>query len=166
MRKVACAVLILTLTIFLINPLSSDARGRGQGGGEDHWDEGYWWVPLTTVIGGVVVIWAVAVWARHHEYYDTSPPVVIREQPPVHFQPSPSIQPSTAERLFIYPRKGQSQELQAKDTYECNSWAVGQTKYDPTQPPADISESQAFQKHADYNRAMTTCLDARGYTAK
>jgi hypothetical protein len=68
-----------------------------------------------------------------------------------------------AERLFVYPRKGQSQELQAKDTYECNSWAVGQTNYDPTQLPGGVS---SVQKRADYNKAMAACLDARGYTAK
>jgi hypothetical protein len=36
MKKVACAVLILTMAIFLINPLSSEARG-GHGSGGGHW---------------------------------------------------------------------------------------------------------------------------------
>jgi hypothetical protein len=40
---------------------------------------------------------------------------------------------------------------------------VGQTNYDPTQPPGGVS---SFQKGSDYNRAMSACLDARGYTAK
>ena len=151
MKKVACAVLILTLAIFLINPLPSDARG-GYGG---------WWVPWA-VIGGAAVLAPYYNEPYYSPYYYAPP----REQPPVYFQPAPSVQPSTAERLFIYPRKGQSKELQAKDRYECHSWAVGQINYDPTQPSADISESQAVQKHADYNRAMTACLDARGYTAK
>ncbi|UTF49137.1 glycine zipper domain-containing protein [Desulfomicrobium sp. ZS1] len=33
---------------------------------------------------------------------------------------------------FVYPQKGQSAEQQQKDEYECHTWAVQQTKYDPT----------------------------------
>ncbi|MGD0276238.1 MAG: hypothetical protein ABSB79_09315 [Syntrophales bacterium] len=76
-------------------------------------------------------------------------------------QPSSIEQPSM--QLFVYPRKGQSEKLQAKDRYECHRWAVGQTNYDPTQPAGGVP---SVQKGADYNRAMTACLDARGYTAK
>ena len=32
---------------------------------------------------------------------------------------------------FVYPQKGQSAEQQQKDEYECQSWAVQQTGYDP-----------------------------------
>ena len=34
--------------------------------------------------------------------------------------------------LFIYPSKGQSPEQQNQDRYECHTWAVQQTRYDPT----------------------------------
>jgi len=34
--------------------------------------------------------------------------------------------------LFIYPAKGQSQEQQDRDRYECHNWAVQQTGFDPT----------------------------------
>jgi hypothetical protein len=75
--------------------------------------------------------------------------------------------PAATSQLFIYPRKGQSKELQDKDRYECHSWTVGQTHYDPTQPPAGgMPEAQLNQMRADYNRAMGACLDARGYTVK
>jgi hypothetical protein len=73
---------------------------------------------------------------------------------------------TTTGQLFIYPRNGQSKELQAKDRYECHSWTVNQTHYDPTQPAGEMSEAQLNQMRADYNRAMSVCLDARGYTAK
>ena len=33
--------------------------------------------------------------------------------------------------MFIYPAKDQSQEQQDKDRYECHSWAVKQTGFDP-----------------------------------
>ncbi len=45
--------------------------------------------------------------------------------------------------LFIYPRMGQSQEQQDRDKFECHSWAVNQSGFDPmrrqtasTPPPA------------------------------
>lgn len=74
--------------------------------------------------------------------------------------------PVPAERLYIYPRLGQSEKQQSDDRYECHRWAVSQTHYDPTQPPGSASEPQSAQKRAEYNRAMGACLDARGYTVK
>ena len=73
--------------------------------------------------------------------------------------------PATAGQLFIYPRNGQNDKQQAKDRYECHSWAVKQTYYDPTQPTSGIPV-QLNQLRADYLRAMDACLDARGYTMK
>ena len=156
MKKVACAVVILTMVIFLISPLSSDARG-GYGGG--HWGGG-WWVPWA-VLGGA----AVLVPYFYAPYY-APPPEVIQEQPPVYFQPAPSVTPQSTERIFVYPRQGQSEELQAKDRYECHSWAVSQTHYDPTQPASGMPAAQLNQMRADYQRAMGACLDGRGYTMK
>ena len=182
MKKVACAVLILTMIIFLVNPLSSDARGGygggGHGGGSghsgsgywrgSHWVSGYWgwWAPLA-VIGGAAVL-APYYYSPYYDSYYNSPyyepqPVAIREQPPVYAQPAPS----SAGRIFVYPRQGQSKELQAKDRYECHSWAVGQIQYDPTQPSAgDMLEAKRNQMCADYQRAQSACLDGRGYTMK
>jgi hypothetical protein len=37
--------------------------------------------------------------------------------------------------MFAYPAKGQSQAQQNKDRYECHSWAVQQTGFDPSRPP-------------------------------
>lgn len=71
--------------------------------------------------------------------------------------------PQQPETLYIYPRKGQSEKKQADDKYDCHSWAVSQTSYDPTRPPGDTPSAQ---KYADYKRAMSACLDARGYTVK
>ena len=132
MKKVACAVLILAMVIFIINPLFSDARdgsrGGHRGGGGAH----------RAVRGGTAVL---APYYYPSYYYSTDayspdyapPPVVIQEQPPVYVQPAPSVPPSASERIFVYPRQGQSEELQAKDRYECHRWAVSQTHYDPTQ---------------------------------
>jgi spermidine/putrescine-binding protein len=34
--------------------------------------------------------------------------------------------------LYVYPLKNQNQEKQDRDRYECHSWAVQQTGYDPS----------------------------------
>jgi Family of unknown function (DUF6515) len=73
---------------------------------------------------------------------------------------------SPASDLFIYPKAGQSEEQQAKDRYECHSWAATQTGFDPTQPLGGVDESQAQSKREDYQRAMTACLEARSYSVK
>ncbi|MCB1693462.1 MAG: hypothetical protein KDI19_11905 [Pseudomonadales bacterium] len=67
---------------------------------------------------------------------------------------------ASAAELYIYPRNGQSEEQRDKDRYECHLWAKGQTNYDPSLPnqPADMAP--------DYRRAMSACLEGRGYTVK
>jgi hypothetical protein len=71
-----------------------------------------------------------------------------------------------ASDLFIYPKNGQSEDQQAKDKYECHSWAAGQSGFDPTQPLGGVAENQASAKRDDYQRAMQACLEARGYSVK
>ena len=71
------------------------------------------------------------------------------------------IQPGSDE-LFIYPKRGQTEEQQASDRYECHHWAVTQTGYDPTQP----TDAGSSDRYADYHRAMTACLEARDYSVK
>jgi len=165
MKKAACAVLILMMIIFLVNPLPSEARGG-------HW--GWWWAPWAVIGGAAVLAPYYAPYYYSPYYYPPyyySPyyapaPVVIREQPQVYAQPAPSAVPPSNGRLFVYARQGQSEELQAKDRYECHSWAVGQTRYDPTQPANGMQEAQLYQMRANYQRAMGACLDARGYSTK
>jgi hypothetical protein len=70
------------------------------------------------------------------------------------------------DKLFIYPRQNQSEKQQATDRFECHKWAVGQTGFDPAQPPGGIPEDHRAQKRADYQRAMGACLDGRGYTVR
>lgn len=40
-----------------------------------------------------------------------------------------------AQKKFVYPAKGQSQQQQQKDEFECHQWAAQQSGYDPTNPP-------------------------------
>jgi hypothetical protein len=64
--------------------------------------------------------------------------------------------------LIIYPKNGQSKDQQAADQYECHTWAKGQTGFDPTQP-AGNSPGNPDVARSNYNRAMSACLQARGY---
>ena len=67
--------------------------------------------------------------------------------------------------LYAYPKGGQSMEQQTKDRDECHKWAVGQTGYDPAQPPpTDTKDLMA--KRQGYLRAEGACLEARNYSVK
>lgn len=70
---------------------------------------------------------------------------------------------ATAGRLYVYPKQGQDEEQQARDRYECHRWAVHQTDVDPSlAEPGDIS----LADQREYKRAITACLDGRGYSVK
>jgi hypothetical protein len=139
-------------------------------------------------------------------------------------------------QLYVYPLKQQSQQQQDKDRYECHSWAVQQTGFDPSQAyPSNPNQfdpqpyrpsqphvvrgagrgaalgavggaitgnagkgaaagaamgglaggfrrmderrqqgaqqqanagSAAASQHANYSRAMSACLEGRGYSVK
>jgi Glycine-zipper domain len=43
------------------------------------------------------------------------------------------LEPCQAQGLIIYPAKGQSSDQMSRDRYECHSWAVQQSGFDPTQ---------------------------------
>ena len=204
MKKAALAVLVFTMIIFLINPLSSDASGdrsgsgrsgsgragsshsisghsnggyirggygRGGYGRSGYWRGGYvrggywgWWAPWA-VIGGAAVL-APYYDSYYNSVYYESAQVVDQEQPPVYVNAASSAPPSLSEKIFVYPKNGQSEEQQAKDRYGCHIWAVGQTHYDPTQPTSGMPRAQLNQMRADYKRAMSACLDGRGYSMR
>jgi hypothetical protein len=115
----------------------------------------------TIMLGGVPYYYANEVY-----YTQTAGGYMVVEPPGGVTQVPPSAGQMSSDQLFIYPRQGQSEQLQAKDRYECHSWAASQTHYDPTQPPAGVPAAQMSQKHSDYQRAMGACLDGRGYTVK
>jgi len=47
--------------------------------------------------------------------------------------------------MYVYPKGGQDKAQQDKDTYECHSWAVQQTGFDPTKPPSTGTQTQSSQ---------------------
>jgi hypothetical protein len=76
---------------------------------------------------------------------------------------APSAPPDNSQQdLIIYPKNGQSKEQQAADQFECHNWAKGQTGFDPTQPGGGQPGGSAMSR-SNYDRAISACLQARGY---
>jgi hypothetical protein len=76
--------------------------------------------------------------------------------------PSPPPDNTAQQDLIIYPKNGQSKDQQAADQFECHTWAKGQTGFDPTQAGGGQPGGAAMNR-SNYNRAMSACLQARGY---
>jgi hypothetical protein len=66
---------------------------------------------------------------------------------------APAAAPMNGDGLFAYPKNGQSDEQQSTDRAECGQWAGAQTG-------ADGSAAGSM----DYKRALTACLQGRGYS--
>jgi hypothetical protein len=77
-------------------------------------------------------------------------------------QPAPPPQAAPMD-FIIYPKNGQSKDQQAADEYECHNWARGQSGFDPTQADGGVAGGDADRAHSYYDRAMSACLQGRGY---
>ncbi len=102
----------------------------------------------------------------YYRWYPDRRSYVVVEPPPDSALTTQSPSSPVSDDLFVYPMKGQSEEQQAQDRYECHSWAVQQTHYDPTQAVSSVADAQSDAARSDYFRAMSACLDARGYSVK
>jgi len=100
------------------------------------------------------------------DYYSPPPPSNSYLPPPQGNQAPPSASQGSGGQMFIYPRQNQGEEQQAKDFDACHRWAVGQTGFDPSKPPAGQPDAQTKQNSSDYLRTISACLDARGYTLR
>lgn len=74
--------------------------------------------------------------------------------------------PNASDELYAYPRDGQSEDRQAADRNDCRRWAADRTGFDPARPPGNVAQTDITSKRADYARAETACLEARGYTVR
>src|SRR5512135_1450668 len=78
--------------------------------------------------------------------------------------------PAGAQNMYIYPAKGQSQAQQDKDRYECYSWAVKQTGFDPSRAqaaapsdsPPPTNQQAPAQRHVVRGAARGAALGAVG----
>jgi hypothetical protein len=68
--------------------------------------------------------------------------------------------------LFVYPKRGQSEEQETRDKFECYQFAAEETGFDPTRAGGGVPAGQSNSKRADYSRAMAACLEGRGYSVK
>lgn len=71
--------------------------------------------------------------------------------------------PASSMDFVIYPKNGQSKDQQAADQYECHNWAKSQSGFDPTQPNGGVAPGDGDRSHSYYDRAMSACLQGRGY---
>lgn len=75
-------------------------------------------------------------------------------------------QPPPSDRLFVYPKAGQSAEQQARDREECQHWASEQSGFNLTSATGGVPADQFVQKRNDFFRAQVSCLEGRGYTVR
>jgi len=95
--------------------------------------------------------------------YAVVPPPAGYPAPP---QADASYGSSDDEELFVYPERGQSESRQSDDRYACHRWAVDQSGYDPTRALEGAQAASDGGSRSDYQRAVTACLEARGYSVK
>ncbi len=99
--------------------------------------------------------------------YADAPSVAVAP-PPSYAAPAPYVAPapaqprpsSPADGLFVYPKNGQTETQTAFDRIECVKWSINQTGFDPAAPSGDATARANFQ------RAASACLEARGYSVK
>ena len=114
----------------------------------------------TLWVGGVPYYYANGI---YYTWYPSQQAYVVTSPPP---ESAVSEKPEEPEKLFIYPKNGQSEKQQASDRFQCHEWAMKKTGYDPTRAGGGVPESDYFNKRDDYRRAMKACLEARGYSVQ
>jgi hypothetical protein len=158
-------------------PFSGYGPGRAWAGG--YWHGGYWprcwyypgfsWFLPVLPFGYATYWWGgVPFYYWDNLYYTYSPAdngYVVTQPPPVAGEEpdqsgSAGAPADAGADVYLYPRNGQSDQQMSNDRYECHAWAVGQTGFDPTRG------GQQSGNRDDYRRAIISCLDARGYSAR
>jgi len=76
--------------------------------------------------------------------------------------PSSDSDQAPSGQWFAYPSRGQSPQQQANDHYECNKWAVNESGYDPDLRTHRNPETGPVA----YGRALSACLEGRGYAVR
>jgi hypothetical protein len=164
--------------------LGADYRAYYRGGRPYYFSGGIWYEPrgagfvVVTPPPGIVVSvlppYYSTVWFGGNPYYyadnvyyawqpDQNGYAVV-DPPDNADQPMPPPQSPQAapDDLMVYPKNGQSKEQQAADQFECHRWAKSQTGFDPTLPGGGV-QGDVDRIRNSYNRAMSACLQGRGY---
>lgn len=126
----------------------------------------YWW-------GGVPYYYSQGVYYNWSPDYDqyvvTDPPPLAGGDATEGAAPPQGAQAAGGDdrgamSLYVYPKQGQSDQQTQSDRYQCHQWAVGQTGFDPTNTANGSQAATATPEN--YKRAVTACLEARGYSVK
>lgn len=131
------------------------------------WHGGFWpgwgWgVVALPLYATVVTVGALNYWYADGVYYRAVPAGgYVAVAPPPGLPAAPA---ASNERVFVYPRNGQSADKQASDEYDCHRWAVTQSGFDPV--AGATGNATDASKRSDYARAQAACLDGRGYTVR
>jgi hypothetical protein len=99
---------------------------------------------------------AYYVWRPDQGQYEVVPPP---DDSGATTQPPPS-----SPDVFVYPKNNQTDAQQAQDKYECHKWAAAQSGFDPVQNTGGVAPDQS--KRLEYQGAMGSCLEGRGYSVK
>ena len=159
-----------------------------------YWGGGYWhgafwphvylgwdfpWFLATLPVGCATYYWGgVPYYYWQGVYYAWNPDYgnyVVTDPPPLTggeaqgAAPPAAAQPGDtggrgAMSLYVYPKNGQSEQQTQNDRYQCHQWAVGQTGFDPTNTANETQSATATPDN--YKRAVTACLQARGYSVR
>jgi hypothetical protein len=122
----------------------------------------YWW-------GGVPYYYANDAYYTwnpgYNGYVATDPPAGPADndaQPPPAGSPGPAgaAEAPAGGQTYNYPKNGQTDDQQATDRYQCHQWAVSQSGYDPTRNAA------ATAGQGEYRRAVSACMEGRGYSVR
>lgn len=166
-------------------PAGSIGELHGPHGGRYWYDRGNWyrWHGDAWVVwgapAGVFVPWlppySTTIWWYGVPYYYANDTYYVWDSdqdryqvvaPPAGIEQGATTQAPPSDRLFVYPKEGQSAAERSKDEYECHQWAVSQSGFDPTLPGGGVAAQELASKRNDYFRADSACLQGRGYTVR
>lgn len=146
------------------------------GGGVWYAPRGGGWVVVAPPIGVFVSLlpaYYSTVWFGGIPYYYANDVYYVwrdRERAYEVVEPPPGAYTATSAPavadIYVYPRQGQSPEQTDFDRYECHRWAADETGFDPTQPEGGVGAERARAARSEYLRAMTACLEGRGYSVR
>ncbi|MDQ2640994.1 MAG: hypothetical protein M3Y79_10515 [Pseudomonadota bacterium] len=167
--------------VHVIHQLPAGYRDYSWNGSRYYYYDGFWYRPqgtsfitvgipfglfVTTLPGAYTSFWygSTRYFYSDYHYYTYEPArrgyVVVRSPYGDDYDYAAGDATEPAEDLYIYPARGQSEQQQADDRYECHRWAVSETDYDP------IDDEYDADLREDYLRAITACLTGRGYTVR
>jgi hypothetical protein len=146
--------------------------GRGGYGHGGFYGPGFgfgWFLPVLPALYATYYWGGIPYYYANDAYYTWNPDYngYVATDPPAGADGAPDAggqAPAAAPggQTYNYPKNGQTEEQQSADRYQCHQWAVSQSGYDPTRTSAPTTGGQQF----DYRRALTACLEGRGYSVK